>query len=166
MIDTKVGGTLNNKTPNWQVTRVKPTKIVGVYDANVVTMLASQVEALGRKIDALSIGKQVTLVMQCDVIEAGMISQECLPLKSKIEYEQVEFMDLRITLTEIPITQDGEIIQTFPRVAKGIKEHNPLLPHQQEKKPTIKDMMVKFISVLETRFHNTEAALRSQQTSI
>lgn len=82
--------TLNNY--QWKVKIAKSTKSTSVCD-DAITILASQVEDLGKKIDSLSLGKQVTLMMQCDVTEAGMISQECLPLKSNMQHEQVEFMD-------------------------------------------------------------------------
>ena len=54
MIDAAAGGTINNKTPEeayefieemslnnyqWQVMRTKPTKIVGIYNVDSITML-------------------------------------------------------------------------------------------------------------------------------
>ncbi|KAA3473833.1 pentatricopeptide repeat-containing protein chloroplastic-like [Gossypium australe] len=106
MIDVVVGGTLNNKTPkvaqefikemtlnNYQceVTRAKTTKATSVYNLESVTILASQVEALGRKIDGLIIGKHVTPMMQCDVTGPGS-----LPSNTKTyPKEQVNTVSLR-----------------------------------------------------------------------
>ncbi|PPS03610.1 hypothetical protein GOBAR_AA17056 [Gossypium barbadense] len=39
-------------------------------------------------------------------------------------------------------------------------------PYQQEKKPNLKEMLSKFISMSETRFQNIETALKNQQASI
>ncbi|KAG8501564.1 hypothetical protein CXB51_003869 [Gossypium anomalum] len=38
--------------------------------------------------------------------------------------------------------------------------------YQQEKKPNLEEMLSKFISVSNTRFQNTETALKNQQASI
>ncbi|PPR96422.1 hypothetical protein GOBAR_AA24245 [Gossypium barbadense] len=39
-------------------------------------------------------------------------------------------------------------------------------PYQQEKKPNLEEMLLKFISVSETHFQNSETALKNQQASI
>jgi len=65
LIDSAVGGTLNNKTPEaayefieemslnnyqGQVTRTRPTKAAGVFNIDAVTVLSNQVELLHKKI--------------------------------------------------------------------------------------------------------------------
>ncbi|KAG8486048.1 hypothetical protein CXB51_019333 [Gossypium anomalum] len=87
MIDTTAGGTINNKTPEeasefieemslnnyqWQVIRTKPTKTVGVYNVNLVTMLSNQVELLNKKIDGLLGSTQVGRTTQ---ISLGVVKE-------------------------------------------------------------------------------------------
>ncbi|KAK5825215.1 hypothetical protein PVK06_020025 [Gossypium arboreum] len=84
MIDAAAEGTINNKTPEeayefieemslnnyqWQVMRTKPTKTIGVYNVDLVTMLSNQVELLNKKIDGLLGSTQVHPVMRCETIE-------------------------------------------------------------------------------------------------
>ena len=70
MIDTAVGGSLNAKTPEgfmelfkemvmnnyqWYIYRAKINKTAHVYDVDIVTALAVQVENLNKKIDILMV---------------------------------------------------------------------------------------------------------------
>ncbi|XP_027333518.1 uncharacterized protein LOC113848267 [Abrus precatorius] len=92
MIDAAAGGTLNSKTPRaaqelfeemamnnyqWSSTRSKPAKSAGIYSLDAVTSLAMQVEALGKKIDGLSVNHQVAPVMRCDICGGGHPNHEC-----------------------------------------------------------------------------------------
>ena len=92
MIDATTRGTLNIKMPEaamelfeemainnyqWHNSRAKPSKQTHVYDMDVVTTLAMQVETLSKKIDRLSITKQLAHVMQCDICGGGHGIQEC-----------------------------------------------------------------------------------------
>src|SRR5262249_47809071 len=89
MIDVASGGTLNNKTPEaayelidkmatnsyqWQVDCSASKKPVRVYNVNVVTALAVQIELLNKKIDGMSI-RQVMMCELCGV--NGHKSIEC-----------------------------------------------------------------------------------------
>ncbi|XP_027351121.1 uncharacterized protein LOC113862214 [Abrus precatorius] len=91
MIDAAAGGTLNSKTPRaaqelfeemamnnyqWSSTRSKPAKSDGIYNLDAVTSLAMQVEALGKKIDGLSVNYPVALVMRCYIC-GGHPNHEC-----------------------------------------------------------------------------------------
>ncbi|KAA3487208.1 Transposon Ty3-G Gag-Pol polyprotein [Gossypium australe] len=91
MIYAEANGTLNNKTPE-ATQEVKPAKAVGVFDIDVVSMLASQVEGFDKKIDGLSLAEQMNPIMQSDVTGVGMINSKYSPFKSNIEYEQVSFL--------------------------------------------------------------------------
>ena len=53
-----------------------------MYDVDAVTVLVVQVKALSKKIDGLSIIKQLTQVMQCDLCGRGHESQECRAIKT------------------------------------------------------------------------------------
>ncbi|XP_027348306.1 uncharacterized protein LOC113859825 [Abrus precatorius] len=92
MIDAAIGGTLNSKTPRaaqelfeemamnnyqWSSTGSKPTKSAGIYSLDTVTSLAMQVEALGKKIDGLSVNHLVASVMRCDICRGGHPNHEC-----------------------------------------------------------------------------------------
>ncbi|KAA3474271.1 reverse transcriptase [Gossypium australe] len=126
---------IKKMTPNnyqRQVMRTKPTKTAGVFNIDAVSMLASQVEALSKKIDGLSFSKQVNLVMKCDAIRTGMISPECLPFKSNMEHEQVDFMGNQRSQPPLNFQQ----------------------PYQQEKKLNLEEMLTKFILVSKTQFRN------------
>ncbi|KAG8499370.1 hypothetical protein CXB51_005835 [Gossypium anomalum] len=107
MIDAVAGGTLNNKTPEeayefieemslnnyqWQVMRTKPSKSVGVFNLDAVTMLSNQVELLNKKIDGLCGSTQIHSVMQCDTSRGGMDNSEYLPFGPSMENEQMNYM--------------------------------------------------------------------------
>ena len=104
LIDTAVGGTLNNKTPEeayefieemslnnyqWQVMRTKPTKTVGIYKVDSVTMLSNHVELLNKKIDGLLGFTQVHPVIRCKTNGGGACT-EYQPFNPSIEEEQVQ----------------------------------------------------------------------------
>ncbi|KAA3488098.1 Retrotransposon gag protein [Gossypium australe] len=86
LIDVATSGTLNNKTleaaeefieemalNNYKflVMRTKLIKAASIFKIDAVAMLASQVEALGKKIDGLSCNNKMNLVIQCDAIGVG-----------------------------------------------------------------------------------------------
>ncbi|KAK5838976.1 hypothetical protein PVK06_007726 [Gossypium arboreum] len=106
LVDAAAGGTINNKTPEgahefieemslnnyqWQVMRTKPTKIVGVYNIDSVTMLSNQVELLNKKIEGLFGSMQVHPVMRCDS-SGGGVHTEYQSFNPTIEEEQVNYM--------------------------------------------------------------------------
>ncbi|PPR87431.1 hypothetical protein GOBAR_AA33254 [Gossypium barbadense] len=74
-----------------------------------------------------------------------MACTEYQPFNPIIEEEQVQYMG-----------------QGNQRPPPGYQQP----PYQQEKKPNLEEMLTKFISVSETRFQNTETALKNQQASI
>ncbi|KAK5824849.1 hypothetical protein PVK06_019634 [Gossypium arboreum] len=105
-VDAATGRTINNKTPEdayeyidemslnnyqWQVMRTKPTKIVGVYNIDSVTMLSNQVELLNKKIDGLLGSMQVHPVMRCDSSGRG-VHTEYQSFNPTTEEEQVNYM--------------------------------------------------------------------------
>ncbi|KAG8493789.1 hypothetical protein CXB51_011098 [Gossypium anomalum] len=158
-INAAAGGTINNKTPEeasefieemslnnyqWQVMRTKPTKTAGVYNINSVTMLSNQVELLSKKIDGLLGSTQVHPAMRCDSSGGGVLT-EYPPFNPTTEEEQVNYMG-----------------NQRPQNPQGFQQP----PYQQEKKLNLEEMLSKFISVSETRFQNTETALKNQQASI
>ncbi|KAA3473228.1 Aspartic peptidase [Gossypium australe] len=105
-------------------------KAASVFNLDAIVILSIQVEALNKKID----------VMQCDANRVGMINSECLPFDSSTKNEQVNFMDLKITLIAITIMQVGGTIQISVEVVKKIKGHNPsefsaTLSAREETKP-------------------------------
>ena len=55
-----------------------------MYDVDVITTLVVYVEALSKKIDGLSIIKQPTPMMHCDLCGWGHGSQECQAIKSLV----------------------------------------------------------------------------------
>ncbi|XP_027342953.1 uncharacterized protein LOC113855505 [Abrus precatorius] len=61
----------------WSSTRSKPAKSTGIYSLDVVTSLAMQVEALGKKIDGLSVNHPVAPMMRCDICGGGHPNHEC-----------------------------------------------------------------------------------------
>ncbi|KAK5812877.1 hypothetical protein PVK06_028321 [Gossypium arboreum] len=106
MVDAAAGGTINNKTSKdayefieemslnnyqWQVMRTKPTKIVDVYNVELVTMLSNQVELSNKKIDGLLGSTQVHLIMRCDV-SGGGVHTEYQSFNPTTEEEQVNYM--------------------------------------------------------------------------
>ncbi|KAG8488733.1 hypothetical protein CXB51_016629 [Gossypium anomalum] len=153
MIDAVAGGTINNKTHEeayefikemslnnyqWQVMRIKPTKTTDVYNVDSVTMLSNQVELLNKKIDGLVGSTQVHLVIRCDSSRGG-VHKEYQPFNPTTEEEQVHYMG-----------------NQRPQNPPGFQQP----PYQQEKKSNLEEMLSKFIAVSETRFQNTEMALK------
>ncbi|XP_027368262.1 uncharacterized protein LOC113874229 [Abrus precatorius] len=61
----------------WSLTRSKPVKSAGIYSLDAITSLAMQVEALGKKIDGLSVNHQVAPVMRCDICGGNHPNHEC-----------------------------------------------------------------------------------------
>ena len=69
MIDSTLGGIMRTKTPEhinlfksmamnsyqWNLIRVKQSKIAGIYDVDAVTALATQVQAMNKKLDWLAL---------------------------------------------------------------------------------------------------------------
>ncbi|KAK5825748.1 hypothetical protein PVK06_020612 [Gossypium arboreum] len=107
MIDAAAGGTINNKTPEdayefieemslnnyqWQVMRTKPTKAIGVYNVDLVTMLFNQVELLNKKIDGFLSSSQVYPVMQCDASGGRSSNPDYPPYGHNMENEQLNYM--------------------------------------------------------------------------
>ncbi|KAG8485697.1 hypothetical protein CXB51_019007 [Gossypium anomalum] len=91
MIDAATGGTINNKTPEeayefieemslnnyqWQVMRTKPTKAIGIFNVDSVTMLSNQVHP----------------VMQSKASGGGTSNSEYPPYGHNIEKEQMNYM--------------------------------------------------------------------------
>ncbi|KAG8499090.1 hypothetical protein CXB51_005497 [Gossypium anomalum] len=174
MIDAAAGGAINNKTPEdayefieemslnnyqWQVMRTKPTKTAGVYNIDSITMLSNQVHP----------------VMRCDS-SGGGVHTEYLPFNPTTEEEQVNYMgnnNFRSQNNPYSNTYNagwknhpnfswsGQQNQR-PQNPKGFQQP----PYQQEKKSNLEEMLSKFILVSETRFQNTETALKNQQASI
>ncbi|KAK5776564.1 hypothetical protein PVK06_044524 [Gossypium arboreum] len=190
MIDPTAGGTINNKTPEdayefieemslnnyqWQVMRTKPTKTVGVYNIDSVTMLSNQVELLNKKIDSFLGSMQVHPVMRCDS-SGGGVHTEYQSFNPTTEEEQVNYMgnnNFRSQNNPYSNTYNAGW-RNHPNFSwEGQGNQKPQNPqgfqqplYQQEKKPNLEEMLSKFISVLETRFQNTETALKNQQASI
>ncbi|KAG8475504.1 hypothetical protein CXB51_032277 [Gossypium anomalum] len=174
MIDVAAGGTINNKTPEeasefieemslnnyqWQVMRTKPTKIVGVYNVDSVTMLSNQVHP----------------TMRCDP-SGGGVHTEYPPFNHTTKEEQVNCMgnnNFRSQNNPYSNTYNAGW-KNHPNFSWGgqgnQRPQNPQgslqPPYQQENKPNLEEMLSKFISVSETRFQNTETALKNQQASI
>ncbi|KAK5795404.1 hypothetical protein PVK06_036668 [Gossypium arboreum] len=189
IIDAAASGTINNKTPEeayefieemslnnyqWQVMRTKPTKAVGVYNVNSVTILSNQVERLNKKIDGLLGSTQVHQMMRCDSI--GGIHTEYQSFNPSTKEEQVHYMGNNNSRPENnPYSNTYNVGwrnhlnflwggQGNQRLQNPSGFQQP--PYQQEKKPNLEEMLMKFISVLETRFQNTETVLKNQQASI
>ena len=79
MVDAVTRGKLNSKTPEqalelfesmamnsyqWSTTRAKSNRIVGFYELDAVSGLATQIEALNRKIDGMSASHSVQLFLE------------------------------------------------------------------------------------------------------
>ncbi|KAK5785574.1 hypothetical protein PVK06_040170 [Gossypium arboreum] len=190
MADATAGGTINNKTLEdayefieemsvnnyqWQVLRTKPMKIVGVYNVDSVTMLSNQVELLNKKIDGFLSSSQVHPVMQCEASSGEPDHSKYQPYGHSMDNEQLNYMGNN------PRPQNNLYSNTYnaswknhPNFSWGSQgnqrpQHPPGYqqpPYQQEKKANLEEMLSKFISVLETRFQNTETALKNQQVSI
>ncbi|KAG8485698.1 hypothetical protein CXB51_019008 [Gossypium anomalum] len=166
MIDVATGGTINNKTPEeasefieemslnnyqWHVIRTKPTKIAGVYNID-----------------------SVYPVMRC-VPSRGSVHTEYPPFNPTTEEEQVNYMgnnNFRSQNNPYSNTYNAGW-KNHPNFSWGgqgnQRPQNPQgfqqPPYQQEKKLNLEEMLSKFISVSETRFQNTETALK-KSTSI
>ena len=82
MIDAKIRGTINSKTPEttyelfekmainnykWHSSWEKPNKLSHVYDVDVAIAPTIHVEALSKKIDGLLVMNQLDQMMQCDL---------------------------------------------------------------------------------------------------
>ncbi|KAG8501202.1 hypothetical protein CXB51_003340 [Gossypium anomalum] len=183
MIDTAAGGTINNKTPEeaykfieemslnnyqWQVMRTNPTKIVGIYNVDSITMLPNPVELLNKKIDGLLGSTQVRPVMRCDSSRRG-VHTEYQPFNPTTEEEQVHYMgnnNFRSQNNPYSNTYNASWRNhpNFSWDGQGNQRpQNPLgfqqPPYQQEKKLNLEEMLSKFISVSKSRFQNTETAL-------
>ncbi|KAK5772600.1 hypothetical protein PVK06_048890 [Gossypium arboreum] len=165
--------TLNNY--QWQVMRTKPTKTSGVYNVDSVTMLSNQVELLNKKIDGLLGFTQVHQVMRCDS-SGGGVHTEYQSFNPTTEEEQVNYMgNNNIRSQNNPYSNTYNVgwrnHPNFSWGGQGNQKSQNLQdfqqpPYQQEKKPNLEELLSKFISVSETRFQNTETALKNQQASI
>ena len=107
MINAATRGTLNTKTPKgsmelfeemamnsyqWYNSRVKPNKTAHVYNIDMVTTLAVQVESLNKKITGLMVTKQM-LNSHCDLCGGIHGSQECQAVKNmEVPSEHVDYM--------------------------------------------------------------------------
>ncbi|KAG8496817.1 hypothetical protein CXB51_008055 [Gossypium anomalum] len=123
--------------------RTKPTKTAGIYNVDAVNMLSNQVELLNKKIDDLLGSTKVHPVMRCDSSGGGIYT---------------DYQPFNPTTDEEQGGQGNQTQQNPP----GFQQP----PYQQEKKPNFEEMLLKFITVLETRFQNIETALKNQQVSI
>ena len=192
MIDAAAGGTLNNKTPEaaqeliedmamnnyqWHSNRAKPSKPAGIYEVDAVTALARQVETLSKKIDGLSVGHQPVQVLQCDMCNGGHVTDECQGL-SAVARQTPEHVDY---MGNAPRPQNNPYSNTYnpgwrnhPNFSwgnQGQQRNNPPPGFQQqhlpqEKKPSMEELMAKFIQTSESRFQATETSLRNQEASI
>ncbi|KAG8491644.1 hypothetical protein CXB51_015003 [Gossypium anomalum] len=78
-------------------------------------------------------------MMQYSTSGGGMNNTECLAYDPSTTNEQVNYMG-----------------NQRPQPLPGFQP-----PYQQEKKPNLEEILMKFISVSETRFQNTEIALKN-----
>ena len=123
MIDAAAGGSLNNKTPEaahelieemamnnyqWQSTRSRPVKPVGIHSVDPMTVLAAQLEVLSKKIDGFSITNQQSSVLHCDICGGPHMSQVCQVLAT--EEDQKELVDY---LVNAPRQQGNPYSNTY-----------------------------------------------------
>ncbi|KAA3488422.1 Pol polyprotein [Gossypium australe] len=141
LIDSAAGVTLNNKTPE---AAYKFIKEIHEDKANK----SSQCFQPRRSNHAIKLGRDVHPVMQCDTNGGGMSNTEYPSYNPGIESEQMNYMELRITLIVTLIIQVGGITPTSHGLGKEIRDNN----HSQ--------------AFNKTRFQNTETTLRNQQASI
>ncbi|KAG8485952.1 hypothetical protein CXB51_020229 [Gossypium anomalum] len=142
----------------WQVMRTKPTKATGIFNVDSIAMLSNQVELLNRKLDGFLGSLQVHSVMQCKASGGGSSNTEYSPYSHSMENEQLNYMGWR---DHPNLSWEGQGNQR-PPPPSGFQQP----PYQQEKKPNLEEMLMKFITVSETRFKNTETVLKNQQALI
>ncbi|XP_027348121.1 uncharacterized protein LOC113859587 [Abrus precatorius] len=189
MIDAAAGGTLNSKTPRvaqelfeemamnnyqWSATRSKSVKSAGIHSLDAVTSLAMQVEALGKKIDGLSVNHQVALVMRCDICGGGHPNHECRATQEEHAnvignippYQNYNGMNNPgwRNYANQPWNNNQQPMRNNALTGFQQASHPP--PPPAEKKSNLEELMTKFIQTLESRFQSTETALRNQQASI
>ncbi|XP_027347997.1 uncharacterized protein LOC113859415 [Abrus precatorius] len=189
MIDAAAGGTLNSKTPRaaqelfeemamnsyqWSSTRSKPAKSAGIYRLDAVTSLAMQVEALGKKIDGLSVNHQVAPVMRCDICGGGHPNHECRATQEEYAnvignippYQNYNGMNNPgwRNYANQPWNNNQQPMQNNTLLGFQQASHPP--PPPAEKKSNLEELMTKSIQTSESRFQSTETALRNQQASI
>src|SRR5262249_53362872 len=191
MIDAAVGGTLNNKTPDaayalidematnsyqWQVDRASTKKQAGEHNVDAVTALAAQIELLNKKIDGMNVGT----VMSCELYGTpGHKSGECQagnPFAQPME--QVDYagnfqrpqQNNPYSNTYNPGWRNHPNFswsnQQNPRPPPpGYNQTHPQQPQQQQK-PSLEELMSKFISTSETRFQNQDTSIKNLETQI
>ncbi|XP_027368323.1 uncharacterized protein LOC113874285 [Abrus precatorius] len=189
IIDAAARGTLNSKTPRaaqelfeemamnsyqWSSTRSKPIKSAGIYSLGAVTSLAMQVEALGKKIDGLSVNHPAAPVMRCDVCGGGHPNHECRATQEEHanvignrppyqNYNGMNNLGWR-NYANPPWNNNQQPMRNNTPSGFQQAPHQP--PPPTEKKSNLEELMTKFIQTSESRFQSTETALRNQQVSI
>src|SRR5262249_54661330 len=186
MIDAAAGGTLNNKTPEagyelidematnsyqWHVDRTVTIKQAGVHNVDAVTVLAAQIELLNKKINGMSMGT----VMACDLCGAnGHNSVDCQmgnPFAQSTE--QINYAG---NFNKVP--QNNPYSNTYypgwrnhPNFSwANQSNHMPSPPMynqpQIDQKPSLEELMSKFISTSEARFQNQDASIKNLETQV
>src|SRR5262249_30939398 len=190
MIDAAAGGTLNNKTLEaayelidematnsyqWQVDRAATKKQAGVHNVDAITALAAQIELLNKKIDGMSVGN----VMMCEL--CGVNGHKSIDCQAGNPFSQpMEQVDYAGNFQRPP--QNNPYSNTYnpgwrnhPNFSwtnqqnlrpppPGYNQTHP--PQQQQQKPSLEDLMSKFISTSEARFQNQDASIKNLETQI
>ena len=174
----------------WHTVRGKVGRQSGVHQVDATTALAAQVELLTRKIDKMQMPTQTT---SCEFCGGPHFSSNCNAggmfathgSSNFTNHEQVDYMGNASRQQNNPYsntynpgwrnhpnfgwrdnnTQGPPGFQRLPpqQQQQNIPYQQPL-PQQQ--KPNIEELLTKFVTASDTRFQQTDAALRNQQASI
>src|SRR5262249_26685393 len=189
MIDAAAGGTLNNKTPEaayelidematnsyqWQVDRAATKKQAGVHNVDAVTALAAQIELLNKKIDGMSVG----IIMMCDL--CGVPGHKSVECQAGNPFAQtMEQVDYAGNFQRNP--QNNPYSNTYnpgwrnhPHFSRSNQQNQRPPPpgynqaHQPQatQKPSLGELMSKFILTFEARFQYQDASIKNLKTQV
>ena len=75
----------------WSTTRAKPDRATGLYGVDAIKTLATQLEALNRKVDKLTTSLSVS-VMRCNICGGGHTVTDYSIIGGVAQTKQVEFV--------------------------------------------------------------------------
>src|SRR5262249_55747878 len=190
MIDATAGGTLNNKTPEaayelidematnsyqWQVDRAVTKKQAGVHNVDAVIALATQIELLNKKIDGMSVGA----VMICEL--CGVLGHKSVECQAGNPFAQtIEQVDFAGNFQWLPQNNPYSNLynpgwSNHPNFSWSNQQNQRPPPpgynqthqqQQQQQKPSLEELMSKFISTFEARFQNQDASIENLETQV
>ncbi|XP_073120512.1 uncharacterized protein [Henckelia pumila] len=188
-IDATSGGTIMRKTPEeayellediashtyqWQSDRNIPKRPAGVHQIDEFTTIFALLEGLNKKIDSMIVTAKQVQTITCNLCGGNHHSTECQVGNPFQLAENANFVGNMPPNNPYSNTYNpgwkNHPNFSWSNQNQNLNQQNVMRPPlgfaQQDKKPSLEDLMTNFISSTETRLQNQDASIRNLETQL